>query len=67
MEITITGVWLAFYSDYSSVAVFNNELDALRYAISRGMQVLHVPYGMTIAEAIGEFGVPTSHDSATGA
>ena len=42
------GAWVAFYHDLSSVAVFGSELEALRYAISRGMVVKFVEYGKEI-------------------
>lgn len=33
------GFWLAYYSDYSGFAVFATEIEALRYAVDRSMQV----------------------------
>jgi hypothetical protein len=38
-------VWLAFHSDFSGMAVFHNELDALRYALEHGMKVLPLDHG----------------------
>lgn len=32
-------VWVAYYSDWSGIAVFSTEIEALRYAVERGMQV----------------------------
>ena len=32
-------VWVAYYSDYSGISVFQTEIEALRFAVSRGMWV----------------------------
>ena len=32
--------WLAYYSDWSGMAVFDNELDALRHAVGSSMEVI---------------------------
>ena len=42
---TCGGVWLATYSDWSGIAVFGDELEALRYANGRSMQVEFKPWG----------------------
>lgn len=34
-----TGFWLAYYPNYAGFAVFDREIDALRYAVAGGMQV----------------------------
>jgi len=31
------GFWLCYYSDWSGIAIFDNELDAQRYACDSGM------------------------------
>lgn len=33
-----SGFWLAYYSDWSGFAVFDNELEALRYAVEHQMR-----------------------------
>lgn len=33
------GFWLVYYSDWSGIAVFDTEIDALRYAVEKQMQV----------------------------
>jgi hypothetical protein len=35
----LSGIWLAYYADWSGVAVFATEIEALRYAVGRSMQV----------------------------
>lgn len=32
-------VWFAYYSDWSGMAVFDNEVDALRHAVEHHMEV----------------------------
>lgn len=32
-------VWVAYYTDYSGIAVFETEIEALRFAVGKGMQV----------------------------
>lgn len=39
------GVWAAYYSDWSGIAVFESELEAFRYAAGRDMNVKFWPYG----------------------
>lgn len=39
------GCWLAYYGDRSGVAVFGDELEALRYAVERSMSVKWQPWG----------------------
>lgn len=39
------GCWVAYYSDWSGVAVFPTEIEALRYAVSRSMLVEFKPWG----------------------
>jgi hypothetical protein len=39
------GVWLAYYSDYSGIAVFPTELEALKHAQSNGMNVRFCRWG----------------------
>jgi len=33
------GFWLAYYPDWSGIAAFPTEIEALRYAVSTSMQV----------------------------
>jgi len=48
-EVVITpdtlGVWVAMYSDRSSVVPFASELDALRHAVGNCMSVVFVQFG----------------------
>ena len=32
----MTGVWVAYWADWSAFAVFAEEVDALRFAVERG-------------------------------
>jgi hypothetical protein len=47
-----TGAWLAYYADWSAMAVFDDELACLRYAVEKGMQVKVVPFGVDLHEAV---------------
>jgi hypothetical protein len=46
------GVWLAYYSDWSGMAVFATEIEALRYAVEKSMIVSPVVYGVDLKEAV---------------
>lgn len=46
------GVWLAYYRDWSGMAVFRTELDALRYAVEKGMAVTPLLFGVDLKEAV---------------
>lgn len=46
---------VAFYSDFSELAVFDSEVDALRYAVDKGMQVLPVYPGRGLHEQINDY------------
>jgi hypothetical protein len=46
--ISGAGVWCAYYSDWSGMAVFDDELAALRYAVERSMSVKHVLFGQDL-------------------
>lgn len=37
--------WLAYHSDFSGMAVFESEIEALRYAVKRSMDVVGCRYG----------------------
>lgn len=37
--------WMAYFADYSGMAVFGAEIDALRYAVENGMKVCPVKDG----------------------
>lgn len=41
----VIGVWIAYYSDRSAVAVFATEIDALRHAVERRMEVRFQEWG----------------------
>lgn len=57
----MNGVWLAFYGDRSELAIFEDEVEALRYAVKMGagMQVAWWPVNTGI-------GVPMTVDHANG-
>jgi hypothetical protein len=46
------GVWLAFYRDWSGLAVFATEVEALRYAVGKGMAVAFAKFGEDLREAV---------------
>lgn len=45
-------LWLAYYADGSSFVVFDNELEALRYAVANTMQVVPLELGKPLREHI---------------
>jgi hypothetical protein len=45
------GVWLAYYHDRSGMAVFDQEVDALRYAVEHSTEVAFWTYGTDWNEA----------------
>ena len=45
MSAYAAGCWLASYGDWSAAAVFDQEIDALRFAVSRSMTVRFVRWG----------------------
>lgn len=49
--VTYTGAWLAYYTDQSGMAIFGTEVEALRYAVERSMQVIFWQYGTDLGEA----------------
>lgn len=44
--------WLAYYHDWSAMAVFDSEIECLRYAVERQMQVRPVSYGEDLREQV---------------
>jgi hypothetical protein len=46
------GVWLAYYNDWSGMAVFATEVEALRYAVQKGMAVAFAKFGVDLKEAV---------------
>lgn len=40
-----TVCWMAYYTDWSGIAVFNNEIDCLRHAVSNHMEVIELHAG----------------------
>ena len=40
--------WLAYYSDFSSLVAFPTEIEALRYAVERHMQVKKICWGFDL-------------------
>lgn len=45
-------LWLAYYGDWSGMALFNNELDCLRYALAGSMQVARVKLGVDLRDQV---------------
>lgn len=39
------GCWMAYHGDFSGVAIFPAEIDALRHAVANAMSVQHVTWG----------------------
>lgn len=39
------GFWLAYYGDFSAMAAFAEEVEALRYAVDKSMMVKRVTWG----------------------
>jgi len=48
--------WVAYQSDFSEIAVFESEIECLRYAIDNGMLREEVPYGHGIRNYIHNHG-----------
>jgi len=48
LKVTKPGAWVAYNADDSGTTLFATEIDALRYAVSFGMQVKFVEYGSNI-------------------
>lgn len=44
-------VWIAYYPDYSAIVPFADEKDALRHAVRHSMEVIPVPYGISVQAA----------------
>lgn len=42
------GVWVARYADGSSICPFDEEIEALRHAVTHQMEVAFVPWGEDI-------------------
>jgi hypothetical protein len=42
---TKAGAWVTYYADWSGIAIFATELEALRYAVGRTMEVKFVEFG----------------------
>lgn len=46
MADTTDYCWFVYYEDYSGFTVFDRELAALRYAVSRSMKCIKIPFGV---------------------
>lgn len=44
----MNGIWIAYYSDWSSVVAFTDEVDALRWAVKNTMLVKFVEFGAEV-------------------
>lgn len=40
-----TVCWMAYYTDWSGIAVFDNEIDCLRHAVTHHMEVIELAAG----------------------
>lgn len=48
-------IWVAYYSDWSEIAIFAEEIDCLRYAVDHvSMEVAHLELGRSVQEQIRE-------------
>lgn len=47
-------VWIAFYWDFSALAIFDDELEARRHADEGGMEVRNVPFGKDVRTFLSE-------------
>lgn len=45
------GAWLAYYPDHSGLAIFGDEVEALRYAVEHSMQIIFWEYGQDVTDA----------------
>lgn len=45
------GYWLAYYSDWSGFVAFANEIEALRHAVGKSMDVAYIEWGEDPREA----------------
>lgn len=48
------GCWLAYDSGFNTTAVFSSEVQALRWAVERGLHVTRVPFGVDLKQAIAK-------------
>lgn len=52
MNTTAGGFWIAYYADWSGFAIFDTEVECLRYAVEHHMEVAKVGYGVSVREAV---------------
>lgn len=45
-------MWMAYHHDWSSVVIFYNELDCLRYAVENHMEAAPIEPGVPIREQV---------------
>lgn len=45
VEVPDTVCWMAYYTDWSGIAVFDNEIDCLRHAVANHMEVIELSAG----------------------
>lgn len=45
VEVPASVCWMAYYTDMSGIAVFDNEIDCLRHAVSNHMEVIELQAG----------------------
>ena len=44
------GAWVAYYSDYSGMALFGSEIEALRHAVGNSMTVAFWEFGRDLSD-----------------
>lgn len=49
-----SGVWVAYYLDYSEMVPFDSEVEARRYAVAHSMHVDFVAFGTGIREVVNQ-------------
>lgn len=44
----MSGIWIAYYDDWSGFCVFEEEIDALRHAVEHSMNVGFAKWGQSL-------------------
>ena len=50
----LAGVWVAYYADYSAIAIFQTEVEALRWAVANGAYAV-APYRFSQAMSLQDY------------
>ena len=51
----MTEIWMAYYSDWSEFAIFDDELKCHRFAVEHSMQVHRVTEGKGVREQVANW------------